>query len=381
MKYDLIVVGAGVLGTFHAYHASRLGKNVLLLEKDEKQAGSSTQNFGQVVPSGLSSTWNKYGQRSLVHYLELQQKADFTIRQQGSVYIASDDAEQELLEEQRDIHAKAGYENIMFSKKGIIERFPDLNPDYIKSGLFYPQELSVDPRQMVNRVSDYLNEMGRVHVRYNHKVMAIIRKMTGCEIELENGNTFRSEQVLVCCGYSFKTLYPAIFEKSNIKISKLQMLKTKPLSNIKLKSNILTGLTIRRYESFEECPSFANLATPERYQKLKENGIHILFKQADDGSIIIGDSHEYAGIDGVRELGCQSNPEIDGLIMKEARRILNLPEDCIAERWAGFYGQHEDDIFVHDVEKRIKIITGIGGKGMTSAAGYAEESINSLYQV
>ncbi|AWW00362.1 TIGR03364 family FAD-dependent oxidoreductase [Arcticibacterium luteifluviistationis] len=381
MKYDLIVVGAGVLGTFHAYHAAKLGKNVLLLEKDAKQKGSSTQNFGQVVPSGLSSTWNKYGQRSLVHYLELQQKADFTIRQQGSVYIASDDAEQGLLEELREIHSDEGYLSLMFSQKGVKERFPDLNPAYIKSGLFYPQELSVDPREMVNRVSEYLKETGRVHVHYNQKVVATIQKITGCEVETEDGNIYDTEQVIVCCGYSFESLYPAIFAESNIKISKLQMLKTKPLTGINLKSNILTGLTIRRYESFTECDSFQSLETPESYQELKEKGIHILFKQADDGSIIIGDSHEYAGINGIKELGCDSNPEIDDLIMTEARRILALPEDCIAERWAGFYGQHEDDIFVHDVEKCIKIITGIGGKGMTSAAGYAEASIRSLYQV
>lgn len=381
MKYDLIVVGAGVLGTFHAYHAARLGKNVLLLDKDEQQKGSSTQNFGQVVPSGLSSEWNKYGQRSLVHYLELQQKADFTVRQQGSVYIASDDAEQGLLEELREIHSNEAYDSLMFSKKGILERFPDLNPAYVKSGLFYPQELSVDPRQMVHRVSEYLNETGMVHVRYNQKVVATIQKMAGCEVETENGITYDSEQVLICCGYSFKTLYPEVFAKSNIVISKLQMLKTKPLLNISLKSNILTGLTIRRYESFMECPSFEVLETPERYKNLNANGIHVLFKQADDGSIIIGDSHEYAGINGLAELGCHSKSEIDDLIMQEARRILNLPDDCIAERWAGFYGQHQDGIFVHDEEKNIKIITGIGGKGMTSASGYAEASVRSLYQI
>ena len=35
MTYDLIVSGAGNLGTFHAYHALTMGKRVLLLEKDQ----------------------------------------------------------------------------------------------------------------------------------------------------------------------------------------------------------------------------------------------------------------------------------------------------------------------------------------------------------
>jgi FAD dependent oxidoreductase TIGR03364 len=381
MKYDLIIIGAGILGTFHAYEASKIGKNVLLLEKDERQRGSSTQNFGQVVPSGLSAEWNNYGQRSLKIYEELQQKADFTIRQNGSIYIASDDDEHGLLEELREIHAAKNYECLMFSKKGVLERFPDINPAYVKSGLFYPQELSVDPKEMVYRLCNYMNDAGIVHVRFNRQVIECIEKSDGCLVRTENNHSYSAEQIIVCCGYTFETLYPEVFESSWIQISKLQMLRTKPLTAINLKANILTGLTIRRYESFEECPSFLDIQTPEHYKELKEKGIHLLFKQSDDGSIIIGDSHEYAGINGIAELGQESKLEIDELIMKEARRIINLPEDCIVERWAGFYGQHEDDIFIHDISKHIKIITGIGGKGMTSSAGFAEASIRELYQL
>lgn len=32
-KYDLIVVGGGILGTFHAYHALKRGLKVALIEK------------------------------------------------------------------------------------------------------------------------------------------------------------------------------------------------------------------------------------------------------------------------------------------------------------------------------------------------------------
>ena len=86
-KYDLIVIGAGIMGTFHAYHAAKMGKKVLLLEKDNKPVGSTIQNFGQVVPSGLDAYWQKYGRRSLEIYDYLQSQADFTLLKNGSVYI------------------------------------------------------------------------------------------------------------------------------------------------------------------------------------------------------------------------------------------------------------------------------------------------------
>jgi glycine/D-amino acid oxidase-like deaminating enzyme len=48
-KYDLIVVGAGNLGTFHAYHALQMGKSVLMIEKDSEPMEATVRNFGQVA--------------------------------------------------------------------------------------------------------------------------------------------------------------------------------------------------------------------------------------------------------------------------------------------------------------------------------------------
>ena len=88
--YDLIIVGAGVLGTFHAYHAAKAGLRVLLLEKDRYPVGATVRNFGQVVPSGLAGRWFEYGRRSLEIYRDIQQETDLTVRANGTIYVASD---------------------------------------------------------------------------------------------------------------------------------------------------------------------------------------------------------------------------------------------------------------------------------------------------
>ena len=79
MKYDLIIVGAGILGVAHAYHASKSGMKVLILEKDSFPVGSTVRNFGQVVPSGMSGKWFDYGIKSLKIYQEIQQKFDISV--------------------------------------------------------------------------------------------------------------------------------------------------------------------------------------------------------------------------------------------------------------------------------------------------------------
>lgn len=131
-------------------------------------------------------------------------------------------------------------------------------------------------------------------------------------------------------------------------------------------ANVLTALTLRRYEAFEECPSFASLTVPDHHTELKKWGIHILFKQASDGSIIIGDSHEYAPATDVDALGFDLMIDhINELMLAEAERIVNFPVRTLARSWAGYYAQHPDEVFEYEVVPRLQIITGVGGKGMT----------------
>lgn len=118
---------------------------------------------------------------------------------------------------------------------------------------------------------------------------------------------------------------------------------------------------------------------PEHYHKLRKQGIHILFKQAMDGSIIIGDSHEYASGSQLDELGFSIHATINDLMLNEANRILPVDHTMIASSWAGFYAQHENEILELDISDRIHVRTGIGGKGMTASARYAEDSIAKIF--
>jgi hypothetical protein len=148
-----------------------------------------------------------------------------------------------------------------------------------------------------------------------------------------------------------------------------------------LKANILTGLTIRRYESFHSCPSYAKITANEHQQKLQAAGIHILFKQADDGSIILGDSHEYAPVHKQSKFGFEISTEINDMMLNEAKKILHLADWTVDSSWAGFYLQSTvGDVFTKSVDNVIHIINGIGGKGMTTSPGFTEEYIQKLYE-
>lgn len=380
-KYDLIVIGAGNVGTFHAYHALQAGKKVLMLEKDAMPVEATVRNFGQVVPSGQAlDTWFEYGRTALSIYESIQQSVDITARQNGSYYIASDDDEVQLLEEAFTLFKERDYAATLLTSERCKERLPSLQQTYGKAGLFFPQEFSVEPRSMVHRVRNMLIQYKGLAYQNNTTVIDCSIDQGIVTVTSAKGEKFFAEKVAICNGRDFKALLPEIFDNSGLIISKLNMMATVPMPQVALKGNILSGLSIRRYDSFKSCPSYPSLVTPAWQAPYQQWGIHILFKQALDGSIIIGDSHEYASVQAATELDFSIDMRINQLILQEAQRMIQLPSWEIQQYWAGYYSQTTDGgVYEYQIADKIFIATGIGGKGMTTAPGYTQKRVHEIF--
>jgi FAD dependent oxidoreductase TIGR03364 len=379
-KYDLIIIGGGVIGTFCAYHALRKKKSVLLIEKDEVPFEASFRNFGQAVPSGQSlNKWFDYGRKSLQIYKDLQDLTDISLVKNGSWYLASDDQEMGLIEELGKLFNERDYTNRIYTSADCLKINPHINSDYVKGGMFLPDEASLNPLVMVHRVRAFLiREMG-LHFMPNTAVIDVEKKRGIAKLVTSKNETIWSDHIIVANGRDTQFLLPEHFKEDELKISKLQMMRLAPQAKI-LKSNILTGLTIRRYESFHSCPSYSKITATAHQQKLQAAGIHILFKQADDGSIILGDSHEYAPAHKQSQFGFEISTEINELMLAEAKKILTLENWTVDSSWAGYYLQSTTgDVFTKTVDNVIHIINGIGGKGMTTSPGFTAEYIQNLY--
>lgn len=381
--YDLIVVGGGVLGTFHAFHALKKGLKVAVIEKDKMPISATVKNFGQVVPSGMNSKWQAYGRESLLIYKEIQSQFDISIRQQGSVYLASNDEEMMLIEELAQINKSNNYDSELLTKQECLNKYQGLRPDYVKAGLFFPDEVTVEPRTMIYRLQQYMQQYLGLELITNTAITNCENTHEGVTLQSAAMETFLSKKVIICNGNEFKTLYPELFFNSDLEVSKLQMLQTKPQNNYKLDGSILTGLSIRRYEAFHECPSFQEIKAKESRDSLEKKwGVHILFKQAMDGSVVLGDSHQYADARNSDDLGFNLDMDIDNFMIEEAKKIIDLPTYEIQNRWFGTYSQCRiKDVFEHTISENIHIITGIGGKGMTGSAGFSKENITKIFNI
>lgn len=377
--YDLIIVGGGVLGTFHAMHALELGLRVAVLERSKTPRGSSVQNFGQVVPSGMDAQWQQYGRKSLEIYKGIQAQFNISARQNGSVYIASNAEEMTLLEELATINRANDYPSELLSAEQTLARYAGLRADYCVGALFFPEEITLEPRIALARIQQYLVEQRGLDLFTQTLAIGIESNSAGCQVHTSDQRRFEADQVLVCSGYEFQTLYPEIYAQSDLQAVKLQMILLEQQPTQVIPGSILTGLSIRRYESFRECPSYAAIKAREDADSLDRKwGIHILFKQTADGSIILGDSHEYADAAVSEELRIELKEEINQYMIESGKRIFDLQNWNVRETWAGVYAQCKtSDIFRHTIDGRIHLLTGIGGKGMTGSAGFASENIQN----
>jgi FAD dependent oxidoreductase TIGR03364 len=374
---DVIVVGAGVLGTFHAYHAARRGYKTLLLERNPWPDDASTRNFGMVVQTIVAahSEWADFARTSQEIYSALQAQCDISVQAIGSLYVASTEAERRVLEEFAQLQA-ANYQSVYLEADEALRRYPFLQESYCRAALSFPSDLVIDPRRLLRQLIPYLVEQEVFEYYPRTLVTSIEPTDHGCEVRDARGNLFTAERVFLCNGTEYRTLFPAHFAASGLQICKLQMMRTVPQPGPMLPHALLTGFSIRRYPAFQAVPSYAHLEAQEMDQRLRDYGIHMLFKQNADNTITIGDSHEYTSCQDASVGEERTNCEINAIFLEQARAILKLPDWRIQDLWNGFYMVNPNaEVYTATLAGAIHIVTGIAGKGMSTGPGFARHHI------
>jgi D-hydroxyproline dehydrogenase subunit beta len=377
---DLIVVGAGVLGTFHAYFAAQRGYQTLLIERNSFPSSASTRNFG-MVPRSIVETdneWTAYAQDTQQIYRAIHQQHDISVKVTGSLYLASTKNEKTVLQEFAQLYSEQ-YHCAFLDKQEALSRYTFISESYCTGALLFHDDLTLDPRQMLKKFIPYLTQTLPVEYRPDTNIIAVESSGQYCVVRDTLGNAYMADRVIVCSGADYRTLFPDHFRTSGLQICKLQMMQTVPLPLSYLPHSILSGLSIQRYPAFKSCPSYSHLSEQPVDEEIRAFGIHLLFKQSADGSVIIGDSHEYRDWQEIHSLEESTSSAINAAILTYAKKMLRLPSWNIQKMWNGYYLIHsQQGIYTATIDDRIHFVTGIGGKGMSTGPGYARQSVAKL---
>ena len=383
--YDLIVVGAGVVGTFHAYFAAKAGAKVLLLERNPAPNEATVRNFGMVATTTIAAggEWDQYASATseIYHQLEAEIEGDLTLRHKGSLYLVETEAEVQLIREFAAIAPSLGKRAEFLDSKAVLAAYPFADPEYVEGGLLLPNDMSVDPRQFIHRVHKHIRKTELLHYQPGTAIVKAAHTASHCVLTDSQGELYTSEKAIICNGVEYRMLFPELFRQSPLQISKLQMMQTVPQASVRLPHNIMSGLTLRRYPAFAACPSYKSFIKTPFEESYRKWGIHLLFKQADDGSVIIGDSHVYFALNAGDTVRFDVEQEINDAILTYGKRMLHLDSWQMKRSWNGYYMSHPTaHIFSKQISDNLRIATGIGGKGMSTGAGFAKANIEAWFE-
>lgn len=368
LKQKIGIIGAGIVGLSHAWSAAKRGHSVTVYERTPKACGASIRNFGMVWPIGLPhGKLYQIALESRDYWLELQKKAGIWINPCGSMHLAHEDDEWEVLQEFANIAPNLGYNCNLININQTIKKCQSINTTKLKGALWSPTELCLDSPNAISTIPNWLNETYGVNFIFD----SLITKIQHPNITDSNGESNSYDQIFICSGHDFQTLYPSVFKFSGVKQCKLQMLKIGSQPNgWSMGPHLAGGLTIRHYKNFQSCKSQSKVK--ERYAQnspdFDKYGIHVMASQNQSGDIITGDSHDYD-----QPNDPFANEEIDNLIIQEIEKMIQLPNKKIKHRWLGLYAKHPDLIqFINNPESGVTIVNSTSGLGMTLSFGLAE---------
>jgi FAD dependent oxidoreductase TIGR03364 len=367
-KFDVAVVGAGIIGLAIAYVAAKRGNKVVVFERSTKAMGASVRNFGLIWPVG-QPTGKELDQalRTRAIWMQLAEEAGLPVEANGSLHLAYRVEEAAVLEEFVDSTQGAGYQCRLIKPSEVPQYSSAARAEGLKLAMRSETELTVSSRQAIPLLADYLQKEYGVVFYYGTAITHVQPGFLSDFYEMYN-----ADRIYICGGQDFETLYPAIFRESGITRCKLQMMRTgKQPNDWALGASLCSGLTLRHYEAFAHCRSLPDLdALYEREMpEFSRWGIHVMLSQNASGHLIIGDSHEYGW-----EVTPSNKEEVNQLILKYLRTFADFPDWEIAESWHGIYPKIPGKSkFMIEAAQRVWIVNGLSGAGLTLSFGLAED--------
>ena len=368
-KYDVLVIGAGIVGLAHALAAARRGLSVAVFDRDAQANGASIRNFGFVTVTGQrdGQTWRR-AMRSRDIWDDVMPRAGIPLLHRDLIVVARRPEAMAVLEQFAD--GDMGAECRLLDHDALYQAMPMTAPGCV-GGMLSPHERRVEPRTAIPALAAWLEAAHGVRF---FRGVAVHGVETGA-IDSAAGR-FNGEHVVVCPGPDLTSLFPDQMAAHGLTLCKLQMLRL-AAPRWKLPAAVMGDLSLVRYEGYLDMPGVPELRRllAAEVGDALEHGIHLIVVQSANGSLVVGDSHHYAATPDPF-----ASAEVESIILREARDLLDLPADHpVTERWTGVYpSSGEQTAILEQLSSGVLLALVSSGTGMSTGFALGEEGIALL---
>jgi FAD dependent oxidoreductase TIGR03364 len=367
-SFDLAVVGAGVVGLACALAAARMGKRVVVIDRDAQANGASVRNFGFVTVTGQArgEMWRR-ARRSRQVWAEVAGEAGIAILHEGLTMTARREEAVAVLE--AFVGTEMGEGCRLLPAADLTRWFPELAGQGLLAALVSPHDLRVESREAIPRLAAWLEARHGVVFRRGTAVSSVeTSKLT------TSRGTIRAEAIVVCPGDDLVSLFPD--RLAGVTRCKLQMLRLAD-PGFRLPSAVMSDLGLVRYQGYADLPQAAALRVRLEAEQPDHlaHGVHLIVVQGAEGELIVGDSHHY---------GPTPDPfaseAVDRLILDEFAAVFGFEAPPVRERWTGTYASASDRMVLIDAPAEgVRLVTVTTGAGASTAFAIGEEVVSDLF--
>ena len=369
-RFDLAVVGAGIVGLGVALAAVRRGLRVVVLDRDAAARGASVRNFGFVTVTGQEPglMWAR-ARRTREVWREVASAAGLSIVHTGMWMYARRAEAFELIEAFMGTDMAEGCR--ILSPEEARRRCPQLRAPNLIGVLESTIELRLESRDAIPRLANWLTEAHGVRFLRNAAVHALDPPWVHtADVRL------RAERIAICTGDDYYGLFAERLAAYELTRCKLQMLKLAD-PGYKVPATLMSDLGLGRYPGYaglEPAGALRSRLALEQPDHLR-NGVHLIVAQNADGTLVVGDSHHYSPTpDDI------SYTTIDSLILEEYRAALGADPPPVLERWTGTYAYAPNRSVLIDVpDPAVRVVVITCGSGASTAFAVGEELVSGLY--
>lgn len=201
--YDVIIIGAGVVGALIAREASKYKLNVLVIDKENDVGNETSMANSAIVHSGydplpgsLKARFNVAGNQM---FDELADELDFHFGRVGSLTLAFSEEQIPVL---LNLRKQARLNNVdvkLLTPEEVLAMEPNINPE-IKGALWAESSGIVDPFNMTAHAMENAVDNG-VNLHLNEKVVALKdEKEKGIIIVTTDKGVYQGKVVINCAG-------------------------------------------------------------------------------------------------------------------------------------------------------------------------------------
>jgi glycine/D-amino acid oxidase-like deaminating enzyme len=336
--YDVVVVGAGIVGAACALECAQRGLQVALVDRDLVAAGATGAAMGHIVvmdDSEAQFVLTRYSQQ-LWQEFQAELPAEVEYQQRGTIWIAADDEDMAEVGRKQAYYQARNVPAEVLDAVALQQAEPNLRKGLL-GGLFVPQDCVLDPASAARFLAGRAQSAGALAF-----LGCAVSKIGLGVVELANGIQFSAPKIVNAAGVGAQALTPGL----GIKMRKGHLLMTE------------------RYPDFAR-HQLVELGYLKSAHSIPTDSVAFNVQPRKNGQVLVGSSRQYDA----------EHPEIDAPILDRMQQraqqyMPRLAQLKTARVWTGFRAATVDKLPLlgpYPEDETVLLATGHEGLGITTS--------------